>query len=227
MALVQSRLHIHYPGLRCSADALVDMGEAIRAHLCETKPTRVMRTGLRIAFWLIFGFAAGFLQENLKVSVNFVLDQSVHVPGYFELPPKAREEAMDAQRVLSPLDYYHSHQPISWIYRLERQELVGMKWGLTLLFVLVFLIINSRLLMMLTGNRSVLRALQLGYMVVFSISFAVYVLGQLLDPAGPWYVISRKLTGALQSMVPAVIMLPAWYLYRHYGNDDRPKEASA
>jgi hypothetical protein len=83
-----------------------------------------------------------------------------------------------------------------------------LKWAVTVVSLLVFFIINASLLWLLEGNRQVLPRLALTYLMFTVLAFAIYALGKLISMPDQTYAISRRITGALQSLVPVMIFWP-------------------
>jgi hypothetical protein len=168
-----------------------------------------------IAILLAFGLTFGFVQENVKVNINFILEQGDRIPGFFEQDAETKAEWLGKCTVFSPLDYYYSHEPIDLLLDFPRHWLVKAKWILTFLFAAVFCAVNGRLMFLATGDRRWHLRFMKGYAVLLAAGFALYLAGMGLGFREEAYAISRKLTGALQSLVPLMVMLPAQYLYTH------------
>jgi hypothetical protein len=60
-----------------------------------------------------------------------------------------------------------------------------------------------------------LRALWLGYLAFFGLAFAIYAAGFILGETQTFYPISRRITGALQSLIPVMVLIPAWWIIKN------------
>jgi len=172
-----------------------------------------MTVRLKIVLFLFFGISFGFVQENIKVNLNFILEQGDRIPGFFGQDVGKRKELLEQCTVFSPLDYYHSHQPIEGFYGLSRKALVRTKWILTPLFAVVFWWVNSSVLVILFKDRNWRKWLAIAYALLFGLGFSIYVVGKFAGIPEATYAVSRKITGGLQSLIPLMIMVPARYLY--------------
>ena len=171
-----------------------------------------MKRRLILIILLLSGLVLGFVQENWKVGVNFVLEQSEAVPGYWNLSPQERSAAVEARRIFSPLDYYYSHDTPRYLFSMERSELTALKWGITGGMILIFLIINASVAFLMTNDRKSVRWMAIGYAYVFGTAFIIYLAGYATGNVATTYGISRKLAGGLQSLIPLMLFMPAWYL---------------
>jgi hypothetical protein len=171
-----------------------------------------MKRRLVLITLIMSGLALGFMQENWKVGVNFVLEQAEAVPDYWNLSPEARLAAVEARRIFSPLDYYYSHDTPRFLFVMERSELTALKWAVTGGMILLFFIINSSVAFLITNDRRAIRWMAAGYLFVFVTAFLIYTAGYAAGNPSATYGISRKLAGALQSLIPIMLFMPAWYL---------------
>lgn len=165
-----------------------------------------------LSIMIMSGLAMGFVQENWKVGINFVLEQAESVPDYWNLSPEERSEAVEAKRIFSPLDYYYSHDTPRFLFVLDRSELTALKWAVTGGMILVFFIINSFVAFLMTNDRRAIRWMASGYLFVFVTAGLIYTAGYAAGNPPATYGISRKLAGALQSLIPIMVFMPAWYL---------------
>jgi hypothetical protein len=171
-----------------------------------------MKRRLILITLILSGLILGFVQENWKVGVNFVLEQSEAVPGYWNLPPEERSAAVEARRIFSPLDYYYSHDTPRFLFSMERSELNALKWGITGGMILIFLMINSSVAFLMTNDRKAIKWMATGYVFVFITALLIYLAGYAAGDLSATYGVSRKLAGGLQSLIPIMLFTPAWYL---------------
>ena len=174
-----------------------------------------MRNILLIVGLVVFAISLGFYQEQLKVSINYILENAPRISGFYGLNEEEKHQAIEAQRYNAPFDYYHSHDTLRWLYRLNEQGLQRLKWAVTFISLLVFFAINATLLSLLEGNGRVLTRLAMTYIVFTALAFAIYALGKLISMPDQTYAISRRITGAMQSLVPVMILWPFLRLSKH------------
>ncbi len=187
------------------------MGEALFRFRGHSEYERMKRR-LFIAFVIAAGLLGGFMQEFIKVNVNYQIEQGDLIPGFFTATPEVRKEALSERRLLAPLDYYYSHKPLEALNELDRNQLVQLKWGLTLAFVLFFLWCNTTLIALITRDKGFVIILLWSYLVFFALALAVYALGRVLGMMDVFYPVSRRIAGALQSLIPVMVILPAWWI---------------
>ena len=56
----------------------------------------------------------GFMQERVKVNINFILEKSTNFPNFFNLPAEQRIEVLAPLKKQGNFDYYYSHGNIQW-----------------------------------------------------------------------------------------------------------------
>lgn len=175
----------------------------------------------RVALFLLIacGIVFGFVQENVKVNINFILEQGDRIPGFFDQDVAVRKEWLQQCTVFSPLDYYHSHKPIEWFYGFSRKSLVRAKWILTPVYAGIFWWINGTVLVLLFGSPKWRIWLLKAYALILVIGFSIYLTGRLFGFPEVAYAVSRKLTGGLQSLIPLMVIVPARYLYHRFQSE--------
>jgi hypothetical protein len=164
------------------------------------------------------GLVGGFYQEKLKISINYILDQTTGNPGFFDATPEQKSQWIEANRFDTPFEYYHNHHTVEWLYHLNHKELVLLKWAVTLVFSLMFFLLNMTLLSLLNPAVSSVKMLLWFYVGVAALAFSIYLIGLLFSEHIHFYAISRKLMGALQSLVPVMIIGPAIKLREYTQN---------
>jgi hypothetical protein len=166
--------------------------------------------------WLLLVIAfviLGFFQELIKVNVNYVIEQGSLIEGFFDKGYEERITALADSKRNNPFDYYHSHTPIDALQLLALGQLKALKWVLTILFVVIFFLLNRKALGWLIKDERMNKWLLSTYFISFGSAFFIYGLGYVFGSMDLFYNISRKMVGALQSPVPAMMNWAAWQLY--------------
>jgi hypothetical protein len=177
-----------------------------------------MKRTVFIFVLVICGLSLGFYQEKLKISINYILDQSGKIPGFFNGTAEQKKRWIEANRFDAPFEYYHNHETVEWLYKLNASELGGLKWGATILFSVLFFVLNAAMLNSLGAKEGATTILLLFYLVLAALAFGIYALGIALSEHVHFYAISRKIMGALQSMVPVLIIWPSYRLWKYTQN---------
>jgi hypothetical protein len=167
-----------------------------------------MRRFILITSLVATAIALGFLQEQLKVSINYILENAPGIPSFYMLNEQQKHEAIEGQRLVAPFDYYHSHNTLRVLYKLDQSELLRLKWIVTFSSLVVFFLLNALLLHQLEGNGRVWKWLALTYVAFTLLAFAIFAIGRWMNMPEETYAISRRITGALQSLVPVMILWP-------------------
>lgn len=158
--------------------------------------------------WVVTALVVGAVQENWKIDINYILDLHVHVPNYEQLPVAERAAALKANHGYMPYDYYFNHTNNTWILALGISQLKALKWALTVVFVAVFLFFNWRILKTFPEANPLLRTFAYAYIIAFGISFMVYLVGKAVGLGDTTYAVAREVVGALQSIVPSMLVIP-------------------
>ena len=175
-----------------------------------------MRIWLIRCGFLLSALLVGALQENWKIDINYVLDLQVHVPNYNELPVQERLSALKACHAYMPYDYYFSHTNNEWIISMNVSTLQRLKWALTILFVIVFFAFNYALIRTFDASIDWLRILRWAYPLAFLLAFAIFMIGRLTHNEQVTYAIAREITGALQSLIPSMFIVPMIVFQTHF-----------
>lgn len=152
--------------------------------------------------------ALGFVQERLKISLNFYLEQSVKIPGFYELNPTQRSIEIDKLKsaVHAPYDYYWSHKSVYAYNYLSLKSLTALKWGLALVFVAIAFVLSQAILKQWFG--STYKKVWLVYIfagILFLLAFMA--LGSLVfNLSKLTYPVMRELLGIIQSPVPLIVL---------------------
>ncbi len=165
---------------------------------------------------LVCALLVGAIQENWKIDINYVLDLQVHVPNYNELPAHERLSALKACHPYMPYDYYFSHTNNEWIISMNVPTLQRLKWALTIAFVIVFFGFNYALIRTFETSVNWLRIMRWAYPLAFVLAFAIFVLGKWTHTEQVTYAIAREITGALQSLIPSMCIVPMIVFQTHF-----------
>ncbi|MEN9348085.1 MAG: hypothetical protein RLZZ77_1596 [Bacteroidota bacterium] len=159
-----------------------------------------MKARLILVYLFIF-VALGFLQELLKVNINYQIEVGDSIPGFFDASPIERNEMLEERFVYAPFDYYYSHASIEALSYFSRGQLVMMKWALTLGLVTLYYFLNTRVVKLLVqGQRAVKVHLGL-YVALFGFSLGIFLIGKIIGMQESAYAISRKIVGFLESPI--------------------------
>ncbi|MDZ4824538.1 MAG: hypothetical protein SH856_13855 [Flavobacteriales bacterium] len=165
-----------------------------------------MKKKARLAIWIGAGLVIGFVQEMVKVNINYQLDMAQRITQYDQLSLQDRRQQISSLDIEVPYDYYFSHSRIQALENFSIGGLNKLKWINTFFFIAVFMIINFRLLQIAIPASPVRKLLLPAYVVLFSASIIFYIFGHFTDSLGSTYPVARKIAGVLQSMIPAVIL---------------------
>jgi hypothetical protein len=169
---------------------------------------------------VILGIAFGFLQEQVKIETNFILEHASSVQGYSQMTSKDRVNAIQLFRKDHPFDYYFNHTPIETLMELNERELFGLKWALAF----VFLLINAALVLMAfslwIGSKAFNLPILWVYLGFLVLAVAVFGVSKLAGCGIEGYGFARKILGALQSPVPLMMLVPAHSLLIKHTKDE-------
>jgi hypothetical protein len=173
-----------------------------------------MRRAILVILLLAITLSMGFVQELVKININYHLDVGDKIPGYFDGNAERRAQLMQENQLHMPYDYYHNHMPINLLHRFSRSRLVQLKWVFTFLFVAVFLVLNLSVMHLIDNSRQLKQWTVMLYLGFFILSFAIYLMGKPFGHQEEAYAVSRKIVGALQSVVPLMLILPGWWIFK-------------
>lgn len=169
-----------------------------------------------ITFLLVFvAIVSGFYQEKLKISINYILEQGGRYPNFDNLTPYEKQQIIEGSRVNAPFDYYHNHATVTLLYRYNAKKLAALKWVVTGGFLIWFLVLNYATLKALNVQENALRLLPFIYLFLIMLGFAIYAGAKVGFNPDHCYAVSRKIMGALQSIIPAMIVWPASKLWNY------------
>ena len=162
-----------------------------------------MKEKIQIVLIVILSLGVGFFMEWFKVDVNWVLEKSETIPDFFELNPEERFLALNESPKGAVYDYYHNHRHIFILNYFSKGQLWALKWGSTLVFCGLFLILSRELLRLFKSPH--LKELHLIYFSGLIIAISAYAAGKLLGL--DLYPFSRLIVGFLQSIIPSAILI--------------------
>lgn len=172
---------------------------------------------MRVLKWSIVVISIvvlGFTQEWVKVSLNFHIEKGMRVDGFFEKTPVERIAILEEIKNGNPFDYYQSHEVIDWYAYLSLSQLKQLKWGATVFFVTVFFFLNKWIIRALLNEQILNKWLLYTYIGAFSTALVIYGIGVFANHVDLFYMVSRKMVGALQSPIPAIMTWAGWRLYK-------------
>jgi hypothetical protein len=172
-----------------------------------------MKRTLLVMLIMVIALISGFYQEKIKISVNYLLERGDQIPGYYNANPEQRQQWIEQTRLDTPFDYYHNHSTVSWLYGYSRSELNFLKWGITIFFIGWFLLLNWAVLFALKVRSAAGRVLAWTYLSMSIIAFLLFAAGRGGNAEVHTYALSRKILGALQSIIPSMIIWPASVLW--------------
>ncbi len=112
------------------------------------------------------------------------------------------------------IDSYRVLETFSFLKELSSDSLVNLKWGLTIAYTCLFLVLSIISLKYILLDKEGVKWLLIGYAGAFILAGAIYVLGKLFEEPQLGYTLSRVVMGALQSPFPLMLMIPARMLAR-------------
>lgn len=165
---------------------------------------------------LVVGVLFGYGQEYVKIAVNFAIECS----GYGDWDSISQADRLDQLndcRQNRPTDYYHNHKPLEVLGELSQSGLTMVKWGMAFIFILFhWVLARWGLTKSYSGNFPV-RILDIGTVGLVAMSVLVFGMGRIFHLA-PAYDVAREILGALQSLIPYVILVLGYSLYLRLNN---------
>ena len=171
---------------------------------------------MKVIKWILLVLTAigiGFFQERVKVSINFTIEKGDKIENFYNLTAAERVLALQSIKNNNPFDYYQSHDSINVLNHLSRAQLRGAKWIVTIVFILIFFVLNRIALKWIFNSELLSRWLAMTYLVAFVSALVIYCGGYIFGRPDLFYAVSRKMVGALQSPIPAMMNWAGWVLY--------------
>lgn len=181
-----------------------------------------MKTSVFRAILVTLVICIGFVQERAKVSLNYYLEQTAGVEGFYEWPPDRRDAWLRDNSVNAPYDYYYNHGRVGIYDHFSRKQLETLKWAYALAFIIVHYFLCVALVKaFLPGDHINKISFQKGgvrffripiykvYFVALMLSMFFFALYYLSVAPEASYAISRKILGFMQSPLPAVLLILA------------------
>lgn len=164
---------------------------------------------------VLLAILLGFVQENIKVNVNYLLEKGEKIPGFFQVDAKTKTTMLEQVKIDAPFDYYHNHQRQEWLLNLSHTQLSSFKWLITVVFIVVFMTINAWIMKIFTGEKVFVKRTIGIYVVFFLLAVFIFLLGKITGTSDRAYGVSREIVGGLQSLVPLMLMIPAYWLLKN------------
>lgn len=157
--------------------------------------------------FLAVSLTLGFFQEWAKVGVNYYLETSDAIPGFYENPAATRAELLDAREIDAPFDYYYSHSKLHGLNGFTRSGIVAMKWGLAAMLIILNLILNYLILRFLLEDVGFVRRSLFWITMLAILVIGVFLVGgKLVGAYDAGYNIARRALGFLHGPVPALFI---------------------
>lgn len=154
--------------------------------------------------------SCGFLQERIKVNVNFVLERSESIPDFYNLPAEERIALLSPIKSSSNFDYYYSHESLDFVYHCTHTQLTLLKWIITVTSILLFTVLDLGIFWWFGVERHLYKYYFLLSGFLLSLGGSIYVIGILTKQLPILYPISRGILGILQSPVLSLILVPVF-----------------
>ena len=169
---------------------------------------------LFIIIALLVGIVCGFFEEFVKININYTIEVGDHISGFYDQDITTKKQWVAETAIDAPFDYYHNHKRIDALLNLNKKELTLLKWLVTLVSIVVFLVINVIILKLITEDRKLIGWFVKLYCVFCLIAGLIFIFGKLTNTLSQSYAVSREIAGGLQSMVPLLIAVPGWWLWK-------------
>lgn len=152
--------------------------------------------------------ALGFVQERLKISLNFYLEQSAQIPGFYDLDHQQRAVELEKRKsaVHAPYDYYWSHTSVYAYNYLNFRSLTGLKWGMAIVFVGLTFLLSQVILKYWFGSAYRGDWLVYGFAAVLLLIVLIAGMSFVFNISKLTYPLLRELLGIIQSPVPLLII---------------------
>ena len=140
---------------------------------------------LLIGFFITFGFIREFLFVNINCQLAYL---------YYDYGKSCLDKDL--------------YELSAWTY----DELMDLKWHLTILFTVLYLILSVGTINTLFHNRPYLLWTIAGYLGVMLLSGFLYMGGNMIGFPHEGYRMARVCMGVLQSPLPLMALIPAFKL---------------
>ena len=171
---------------------------------------RPIKHWLYAFFLLVSVLVCGFMQERIKVNVNFVLEKGSAIDGFFSKSPEEREWLLNPVKSKGNFDYYYSHESLSFVYQLNESHLKILKWVITITSILIFTVLDLGIFWWFKIERHLYKYYFMLSGTLLFIGASVYGLGALTHQMNVFYPISRGILGVLQSPVLSLVLVPVF-----------------
>ncbi len=160
----------------------------------------MIRQKVRLTIFLILLIGGGFLRDFFMLNVNHVLKHiQLGYPNY-------------AYRFFSFMD--------DWTI----QEIIVLKWILTIVFFFYFWWVSYVVLKTYFGKNRNVRPISYAFLTLFLLAGTLYFFGKIFDIEKSIYHIVRTLTGLTHSFMPAMVVFLYLKYFLQQNNDTLTRE---
>jgi len=172
----------------------------------EARP-RYGMMALIIVVMLVFGF----FQEYIKIATNHYLQVSAQIDSFDQLTEEERRQAFN--EVARPMPNSKSnYEGFSFFHRVNRPLIGYSKWAGTFVFIALHMFSVILVVRYWLGNYQKTKSIVVLYVAVLILAAVGLAFGKTFGFQKEGYEFARKLLGALQSLVPLMVLLPGFYL---------------
>ena len=160
----------------------------------------------------------GFLQERIKVNINFVLEKGTSIEGFFLKTPEEKALLLNPIKSKGNFDYYYSHESLSFVYQIDESHLKILKWVITITSILIFTVLDLGIFWWFKVERPLYKYYFMLSGTLLFIGASVYALGVFTQQLNVFYPISRGILGVLQSPVLSLVLVPVFKKFNQTQN---------
>lgn len=182
--------------------------------------SKVHKKRLSLIIVIVVAVLFGIVQEKIKLGLNNTLKRAELIQNYDQLSIEERKVESKKLESKELPSYFSSQSGIDYLYRLELGTLKNLKWFFALIFISIFLVINASLLFLAFESKYLLKILLYTYLIFTLIAFSFYFAGSYVGEAKSGYGVGRKILGSLQSLIPTMILFPAFLIHQHTNKND-------
>jgi len=137
--------------------------------------------------FVIITYVLGYIREAVFITINSVINEV-------------------------PFPYNRAYiTPPPFLYKLSMNQLFILKWVLTLLFFLLFLLVAVKVTHFFFRNKKYNKIVMVFFVTFFSLSLVFYIIGFLFDNLSFFYPISRFFAGLVQDPFPIYLFLVLFF----------------
>jgi len=152
------------------------------------------KTKVFIMFLFLLIFFLGYVRETIFIIVNSVLyNYPFPFNSSYIVPPK-------------------------FLYDYSTQSLINIKWLLTLLFSLVFMLLSVVIFKFYFKNKIIIRYTYILYALLVAVSFLFFLIGYLVNYVAIGYPIARFFMGFAQSPLTTLVLFVIFYFRNNHNS---------